>query len=160
MGLAMVTVVGQSVGAGDQKQVRYYVKKLMLWTYLLMGVSNLAIILFVDPLIGLYRSLSPETVALARKLVLLHAVFAIAMWPASFVLPNALRAANDVQFTMWVGVGSMILFRIVGSWVLCVRLGWGAMGVWIAMILDWVCRISFYVPRMLSGKWKTKYRAG
>lgn len=160
MGLAMVTVVGQSVGAGDQKQVRYYAKKLMLWTYLLMGVSNLAIILFVDPLIGLYRSLSPETVALARKLVLLHAVFAIAMWPASFVLPNALRAANDVQFTMWVGVGSMILFRVVGSWVLCVRLGWGAMGVWIAMILDWVCRISFYVPRMLSGKWKTKYRAG
>ena len=158
MSLAMVTVVGQSVGAGDMDQASYYVKKLMLWSYILMGVCNLAIIAFLNPLIGLYRSLSPETVVLARNLVLIHASFAILMWPASFVLPNALRAANDVKFTMWVGVGSMIVFRIVGSWLLCVQLGWGAMGVWIAMIIDWVCRISFFVPRMLSGKWKTKYK--
>lgn len=157
MGLAMVTVVGQCVGAGDPEQVKYYVKKLMGWTYLLMGVCNLLIILFVNQLIGCYSSLSPETVHLARTLVLMHSSFAILMWPVSFVLPNALRAANDVRFTMWVGVGSMIAFRIIGSWILCVHLGWGATGVWIAMIVDWVCRISFFVPRMLSGKWKTKY---
>ncbi|MDO5151812.1 MAG: MATE family efflux transporter [Eubacteriales bacterium] len=157
MGLAMVTVVGQCVGAGDPEQVKYYVKKLMGWTYLLMGVCNLLIILFVNQLIGCYSSLSPETVHLARTLVLMHSSFAILMWPVSFVLPNALRAANDVRFTMWVGVGSMIAFRIIGSWILCVHLGWGATGVWIAMIVDWVCRIGFFVPRMLSGKWKTKY---
>lgn len=157
MGLAMVTVVGQCVGAGDPEQVKYYVKKLMGWTYLLMGVCNLLIILFVNQLIGCYSSLSPETVRLARILVLMHSSFAILMWPVSFVLPNALRAANDVRFTMWVGVGSMIAFRIIGSWILCVHLGWGATGVWIAMIVDWVCRIGFFVPRMLSGKWKTKY---
>lgn len=157
MGLAMVTVVGQCVGAGDPEQVKYYVKKLMGWTYLLMGVCNLLIILFVNQLIACYSSLSPETVRLARILVLMHSSFAILMWPVAFVLPNALRAANDVRFTMWVGVGSMIAFRIVGSWILCVHLGWGATGVWIAMIVDWVCRISFFVPRMLSGKWKTKY---
>lgn len=157
MGLAMVTVVGQCVGAGDTEQVKYYVKKLLGWTYVLMGVCNVLIILFVDQLIGFYSSLSPETVALAKTLVLMHSTFAIFMWPVAFVLPNALRAANDVRFTMWVGVGSMIAFRIIGSWILCVQLGWGAVGVWIAMIVDWVCRISFFVPRMLSGKWKTKY---
>lgn len=157
MGLAMVTVVGQCVGAGDTEQVKYYVRKLMGWTYAMMGICNVLIILFVDSLIGCYSSLSPETEALARELVLLHSFFAIFMWPVSFVLPNALRAANDVRFTMWVGVGSMIAFRIIGSWILCVQWGWGAMGVWIAMIIDWVCRISFYIPRMLSGKWKTKY---
>lgn len=157
MSLAMVTVVGQSVGAGDPEQVKYYVKKLIGWSYVLMGICNLLIILFIDPLIGLYSSLSPETVLLARRLVLIHSAFAIVMWPASFVLPNALRAANDVRFTMWVGVGSMVAFRIAGSWILCVQLGWGAIGVWIAMIIDWVCRISFFVPRMLSGKWQSKY---
>ena len=157
MSLAMVTVVGQSVGAGDPEQVKYYVKKLIGWSYVLMGICNLLIILFIDPLIGLYSSLSPETVLLARRLVLIHSAFAIVMWPASFVLPNALRAANDVRFTMWVGVGSMMAFRIAGSWILCVQLGWGAIGVWIAMIIDWVCRISFFVPRMLSGKWQSKY---
>ena len=153
MGLAMVTVVGQSVGAGDREQTRYYVKKLMGWSYLLQGGSNLLIIVFVNQLIGFYSSLSPETVALARTLVLIHSGFALLMWPASFVLPNALRAANDVKFTMWVGIGSMVLFRIAGSWLLCVQLQMGAIGVWIAMIADWVCRISFFIPRTLTGKW-------
>lgn len=160
MGLAMVTVVGQSVGAGDLKQTSYYIKKLMLWTYVLMGISNGLLFLFVDQMVGLYSSLTPETVVLARTLVQIHSGFAILLWPVSFVLPNALRAANDVKFTMWVGVGSMILFRVVVSWFLCVQFQMGAIGVWIAMILDWVCRISFFLPRIFSGKWKTKYTAG
>lgn len=160
MGLAMVTVVGQSVGAGDLKQTSYYIKKLMLWTYVLMGISNGMLFLFVDQMVGLYSSLTPETVVLARTLVQIHSGFAILLWPVSFVLPNALRAANDVKFTMWVGVGSMILFRVVVSWFLCVQFQMGAIGVWIAMILDWVCRISFFLPRIFSGKWQTKYTAG
>ena len=160
MGLAMVTVVGQSVGAGDLKQTSYYIKKLMLWTYVLMGISNGLLFLFVDQMVGLYSSLTPETVVLARTLVQIHSGFAILLWPVSFVLPNALRAANDVKFTMWVGVGSMILFGAVVSWFLCVQFQMGAIGVWIAMILDWVCRISFFLPRIFSGKWQTKYTAG
>ena len=160
MGLAMVTVVGQSVGAGDLKQTSYYIKKLMLWTYVLMGISNGLLFLFVDQMVGLYSSLTPETVVLARTLVQIHSGFAILLWPVSFVLPNALRAANDVKFTMWVGVGSMVLFRVVVSWFLCVQFQMGAIGVWISMILDWVCRISFFLPRIFSGKWQTKYTAG
>ena len=156
MGLAMVTVVGQSVGAGDKAQASYYVKKLMIWSILLLGICNALIILFADQLIGLYSSLTPETVELTKLLVWMHAFSAIVLWAISFVLPNALRAANDVQFTMWVGIGSMVTFRILGSWILCVQLGWGAVGVWIAMILDWICRVSFFLTRTLSGKWLAK----
>lgn len=157
IGLAMVTVVGQCVGAQDLEQVRYYVKKLMLWCYTVMGVCNALVILFLDKLIGFYSSLSPETVELIRTLVTIHAGCAIVLWPASFVLPNALRAANDVKFTLLVGVGSMVAFRVLGSWLLCVQLGMGAIGVWIAMVADWICRTGFFVGRMLSGKWKGKY---
>lgn len=157
MGLAMVTVVGQCVGAGDPEQVRHYVKKLMRWSYLSMAVCNVLIVIFVEDLISLYSSLSPETVALTKTLVIIHAGCAILLWPASFVLPNALRAANDVRFTMWVGIGSMVVFRICCSWILCVQMEWGAIGVWIAMIIDWVCRTAFFVTRMISGKWRSKY---
>ena len=158
MGLAMVTVIGQCIGAGDTDQAEYYIKKMMKWTYCLMGMTNLLIIVFARQLIGLYSSLSPETEALAYRLVVMHAGAAIFLWPLSFVLPNALRAASDVNFTMWVGMISMLTIRVGLSWVLCVQLGWGATGVWIAMILDWVVRTSFFVPRVLSGKWKTKYK--
>ena len=160
MGLAMVTVVGRCIGAGDTKQAEYYTKKLMLWVYLYQGALNIILMIFVGPLIGLYRSLSPETVALARILVLTHQGFAVLLWPASFVLPNALRAANDVRFTMVVSIASMAILRVGASWVLCVHFGMGAVGVWIAMVLDWICRTAFFVGRMVSGKWKTKYAFG
>ena len=160
MGLAMVTVVGQCVGAGDMKQAEYYIKKLLLWTYGAMLVANVLVMVFCKSLIGLYSSLSPETENIAYQLVMMHCFFGIFMWPISFVLPNALRAASDAKFTMWVSIASMLVMRIGLSWVLCVQLKWGAVGVWIGMIMDWVMRISFFVPRYFSGKWKNQYKAG
>jgi len=157
MGLAMVTVVGQCVGARDTDQARYYIKKLLRWTYLAQGLINLLIVLFAGQLVDFYSTLGPETRALAMRLSIMHASMAILFWPVSFVLPNALRASNDVKFTMWVGIGSMLACRIFGSWLLCVHFGMGAVGVWIAMITDWVCRTAFFVPRVMSGKWKEKY---
>lgn len=158
MGMAVVTVVGQCVGAGDHEQTRYYIKKLMLWSYVLLGAVNVAMMIFCPKLIGLYSNLSDETVALAYKLVMMHSIFVIPMWPLSFVLPNALRAANDAKFTMWVGIFSMLAMRIGLGGYLCIQMGLGATGIWIGMILDWVIRISFFVPRYLSGKWKSKYK--
>ena len=157
VGLAMITVVGQCVGAHDTDQAVYYIKKLMLWTYSVMGVAHTLVLIFVKQLVGLYSSLSPETAQLATTLVQIHSVAAIILWPAAFTLPNALRAANDVKFTMIVSIASMILWRVSFSYILCVNMQLGAIGVWIAMIIDWVCRTSFFVGRVLSGKWKTKY---
>ncbi len=158
MGLAMVTVVGQCVGARDTQQASFYIKKLLRWTYLVQGITNGLIVIFVGQLVDFYSTLSPETRELAMTLSTMHASLAILFWPVSFVLPNALRASNDVKFTMWVGIFSMLVCRIFGSWLLCVHMGLGAVGVWIAMICDWICRTSFFVPRILSGKWKSKYK--
>ena len=160
MGLAMITVIGQCVGAGDAAQVKYYTRKLMLWAYLSVGVTCALEILLQDQLIGLYSSLSPETVALTKKLVTIHQGMAILLWPSSFVLPNALRASNDVRFTMVVSAASMLVMRVAVSWVFCVRFGFGAVGVWWAMILDWIVRAAFFVTRAISGKWKTKCSLG
>ena len=153
MGLAMVTVVGQCVGAGDPEQVKYYVKKLMLWSYLSMAVCNVLIIVFVEDLISLYSSLSPETVELTKTLVIIHESCAILLWAAAFVLPNALRAANDVRFTMVLSIFSMFMFRIGFSYIIGVNMGYGAIGVWIAMVLDWIFRVICFVSRYLSGHW-------
>ena len=131
----------------------------MAVVYGTMGTLCILLFLAAQPVVGLF-GLTPGAARMAVELLRWYAVFSLIFWPASFSLPNALRAANDVKFTMWVGVGSMILFRVVVSWFLCVQFQMGAIGVWIAMILDWVCRISFFLPRIFSGKWQTKYTAG
>ena len=103
----------------------------------------------------LYKLLLP---LLVEQTLSIFVGMAMLMWPAAFTLPNALRAASDVRFTMIVALASMALFRIVFSYILGVGLGWGAVGVWVAMIMDWVCRIVFYVARYRSGKWEEKAR--
>ena len=151
--LAMITVIGQCVGAQDEKQIRYYTKKLLLIAYTATAVLNTIILLCLNPILSLY-GLSSETTRLAYILVMIHDGYAIFMWPAAFVLPNMLRACNDVKFTMIVSIFSMFTFRIGFSYLIGVQMGMGAIGVWIAMIIDWVFRILFFVGRYISGRWK------
>ena len=158
LSLAMITVVGQCVGARDYEQAVHYTRKLTLWAYLTMGLFNGAILLFLRPVVGIY-ALSGETMELAIQLVTIHAGCAIFFWPLSFVLPNALRAANDVKFTMIVSIASMACWRVGFSYIIGVRMGMGAIGVWIAMVVDWVCRVTCFVTRFRSGVWKEKYKA-
>ena len=153
MGLAMITVIGRCVGAQDFEQVKYYTKKLLLWDYIAQGAVNVAVILLLNQILSLY-TLTPETRALSWTLVMIHDGCALLLWPAAFVLPNALRAANDVRFTMMASVVSMIVFRMGLSWILCVNMGLGAVGVWYAMIVDWICRIICFVTRFVTGTWK------
>ena len=155
MGLAVITVVGRCVGAQDLDQAVYYTKKLMLWDYIAQGVANAAVILSLGVVLNMY-TLSPETRALSAELVTIHCAMGILIWPAAFVLPNALRAANDVKFTMIASIASMIAWRLAFSWILCVNLGWGAVGVWWAMVIDWACRTVCFVGRFASGAWKKK----
>ena len=153
MGLAMITVVGRCVGAQDFEQTKHYTKKLLLWDYIAQGAVNVVVLLSLNQILSMY-TLTPETRALAWTLVMIHNGMSIFLWPASFVLPNALRAANDVRFTMVVATASMLVWRMGLSWVLCVQMGMGAVGVWYAMVVDWICRIICFVARFVSGGWK------
>lgn len=153
--LAIITVVGHCIGAADFKQARHYTRKLLLWAYVATACVNLPLLLFLKQILPIFNA-SPEALDLAYKLVMIHDGMAMLMWPAAFTLPNALRAASDVKYTMIVALASMALFRIVFSYILGVGLGWGAVGVWVAMVIDWVCRIVFYVGRYRSGKWEAK----
>lgn len=153
MNLAMVAVIGRCVGARDYDQVKYYVKKMMKLTYVLGTATNGVILLTMPVVLRLY-SLSPETEKLASILILIHCGLGIIMWPLAFTLPNALRAANDVKATMGISIFSMLVFRILFSVILGIHYGMGALGVWIAMIFDWIFRLTMFMLRYYRGKWK------
>ena len=153
--LAMITVVGQCVGAGDYRQTRYYVRRLMTVCYLMMSSLNLLILLARGPILGLY-GLSAEAERLGSLIVLLHGSGAILIWPLSFSFPNALRAAGDARFTMVVSSVSMVVFRMVSAWLLAIPMGYGVLGVWMAMLIDWVCRVICFLIRYHGSRWQTK----
>lgn len=152
IGLAMITVVGQCVGANDFEQAKRYTVRLTGLTYLCMAALNLLILISSTFLIGIYQ-LSPETSRMAIELIVFHCFACAVIWPAAFTIPNGLRAANDVRFTMLTSIFSMWIFRIGFSYILGQWLNMGVLGVWVAMSIDWVFRAILFVVRLYRGKW-------
>lgn len=155
IGLAAVTVVGRCMGAGDKAQARGYTVRLLKWAYMAMASVSLLVIVASPALVRFY-AMPAQTTQLALFIIRFVCVCDIFFWPASFMLPQALRAAGDARFTMVVSMFSMWLFRVGASIVLGTWLGWGLVGVWVAMIIDWLGRIAFFVPRFLGDKWLQK----
>lgn len=128
----------------------------MKLTYFINGLCCAFVIATMPLTLKLY-GLSAETLQLAAVLVLIHDGCAILLWPSSFTLTNVLRAANDVKFPMVTSIASMVIVRLGGGYILAVVLGYGAVGIWCAMVMDWIVRVICFVSRYRSGKWKTFY---
>ncbi len=155
IGLASVTVIGQCCGKGSYDQVYYYGKKLLALAYITMGALDLLMFFFTPQLVGIY-SLSEEATALAIRCVNLNLIQGALVWPLAFTVPNYLRAAGDVKYTMAVSVLSMWIFRVVLSNILGLYMGFGLVGVLWGMFIDWYCRSICFVQRFIKGKWKAK----
>lgn len=133
--LAATTVIARCVGAGDEKQVRFYNR-------LLLGISYVSMIVFCgvfwfgfSAILPLYH-LSEQTAVLATKMILVHTLGAIGIWPLTFVLPSSMRAAGDVRFAMITSVASMFVFRLGAAYLFALTFGMGALGIWCAMLCD------------------------
>ena len=155
MGFAMITVIGQCMGAGRVEEAKAYTRQLMRWTYLFVWCVDAVIMLLGYPLLSLY-GLSNETTELAHTLVILYGSAAMVIWPLAFTLPNALRASGDVTFTMVVAIATMWLFRLGGGYVLAVPLGMDVVGLYVGMFIDWLFRLILFVWRYQSGRWSRK----
>jgi putative MATE family efflux protein len=152
LSVALTTLVGQSIGRGDEagaERDMWYVVKLA--TLAMLGIA-----LFCAPLahwlVGLY-STDPEVVTQGAMLVRLNCLFLIA-YPATFVLPNGLKGAGDARYAMVTTLIGLCLFRLCLAYVFGVVLGWGVVGVWLGMFADWLVRSGLYLARLSSGRWK------
>lgn len=151
--LAITTVISQCVGANDYEQVHYYLKKLLAIIYVAM-VGTVALIFLALPLILKAYNLSDQTAAAATNIIHFHGISAMIIWPLSFALPAAYRAAGDAKACMYTSIVSMWIFRIGFSYLVGKYMGLGVFGVWVAMVIDWVVRAICFVIRYFNGKWK------
>lgn len=153
--LAMVTVIGRCIGARERDQAVHYTKKLLAVAYSAIAVVVSLMWIFSRPLVAAF-GLSSETAELARALIVFCGICTATVWPVGFVLPNALRAAGDVRFTMVISVFSMWVFRVGLAYVLGELIGMGIWGVWLGMACDWVFRAIIFATRFYRKKWLRK----
>jgi len=148
----VMIMVGQMVGRGDYGNI----KKTALFTMAVGSVMFLIICTIMFPMTGFIATAfnaSEESASLLIPLLQFMFIMTPIFWSAGFVTPAALRAMGDVRYTMLVGVTTMWGLRIVLGYVLGVVLGFGVMGVWYAMVSDWVVRTVLFQHRLVKGKW-------
>lgn len=154
LSLAVTTVISRCVGAKDYEQVSYYTKKLLAISYISMFVTTIVICVALPFIMDVYN-LSPETAKVAEEIMIFHSVSCVLIWTPAFTLPSTLRAAGDAKTCMLISIPCMWIFRIGFSYILGKYFGMGVFGVWVAMVIDWVVRVIFFVLRYCRGKWKT-----
>lgn len=145
IGLGIITIVGQCVGAGEWEQAKQYTKKLVLVNYAALVVICSLMILFRNQVVGIYN-LSPEATKTSAEMLFAHSL-AMVVWPLAFTIPYSLRASFDAPFTMYVSVASMWIFRIASAYFFVKVLNLGVMGVWYGMYIDWVFRGLLFINR-------------
>lgn len=162
-GNAVITVVGRCYGAGELKQAKKYARTLLLWTYICMWAVSAVLFVFAKPIIGIYH-LSEEGARIALELTIFHCIATSLIRPLAFTLPSVFKATGDVKFSMAVSTIAMWTIRVGSAYVFALDsvnvmgitipgFGMGIMGVWVAMVADWVLRSILFTIRFVKGTW-------
>jgi Na+-driven multidrug efflux pump len=154
-GMALLTVVGQCIGANNYDGARKHTAKIIKICYTTLVTLGMINFIFMEQIVSLFN-LSPEAHDMAKSFLVVHCIAQAMFWPLSFALPNAIRAAGDARFCMIVAVVSMWTIRVLSAYLLSYALGLGPIGVWFAMGGDFLCRSVCYVRRWRSGRWQEK----
>ncbi len=152
VGIGLMTITGQCLGAGRKDEAIYYTKKMIGWGYVAILVSCLFTYAIARP-VTFFAGMTQESATLCIYMLGWITIVKPILWPLSFVTPYAMRAAGDVKFSMIVATLTMWLLRVSLATFLIRFAGFGAMGVWIGMFCDWGVRGIIFTFRFRSGKW-------
>lgn len=152
IGIGLMTVAGQCIGADRPEQARYYIKKLTLWGAAVLLAVNWAVFFLTKPVAAL-SGMETDAAAMTVHVMLWISVVKPFLWPLSFIPANGMRAAGDVKFSMIVSVASMWVFRVGLTTLLCRFLGVGLIGIWCGYFVDWGVRSLVFTLRYRGGRW-------
>ena len=152
VGIGMMTVVGQCLGAGYKDQAVYYIKKLTVWAEVVVLTSCILTYAIARPVVSL-AGMEPDAAALCLKMILLITIVKPIFWALSFIPAYGFRAAGDVKFTMIVSSLTMWFCRVAGAVFMIRVLHLGILSVWIGMFMDWGVRAIIYRIHFVRGKW-------
>ena len=152
IGIGLMTVVGQCLGAGRKDEAVYYIKKLSLVSEVVIIASCLIIFILTKP-ITMLAGMESASARLCFEMVTFITIVKPICWVPSFIPPYGLRAAGDVKFSMIVSCCTMWLCRVSLCIYLCRVWGFGPIAVWIGMACDWMLRSIIFTARFHSRKW-------
>ena len=152
VGIGLMTVVGQCLGAGRKDEAIYYIKKLCWLSEVVIVASCLLVFVLTKP-ITMIGGMEAESAKLCMQMMIFITIAKPLCWVMAFVPGYGMRAAGDVNFSMITSCCTMWLCRVSLCIYLCRVWGFGPIAVWIGMAADWSLRSILFTIRFKSGKW-------
>lgn len=152
IGIGMMTVVGQCLGAGRKDEAIYYIKKLTAVAEVVIIASCALVFLATKP-VTILGGMEPESAKMCLYMVGWITVVKPIVWTLAFIPAYGMRAAGDVRFSMILSCISMWAFRVTLCIYLCRVHGFGPIAVWIGMFTDWTIRGIVFTFRFMGRRW-------
>ena len=152
IGIGLMTVVGETLGAGRKEEAVYYIKKISIAAEIVLIATCLLMFGLTYP-ITYFGGMEPESAKLCIFMVTCITIVKPIVWIMAFIPPYGFRAAGDVRFTMTTSMLCMWLCRVVLAMVLARVFHMGPIAVWIGMFTDWTIRGIIYTIRFKNRKW-------
>lgn len=152
VGIGLMTVVGECMGAGRKDEAVYYIKKLTVLGELVI-IASCALVFALTKPVTWIAGMEPESARMCYEMICAITIVKPLVWVMSFVPGYGLRAAGDVRFSMIVSCCTMWLCRVSLCIFLAKVFGMGPMAVWIGMFSDWTIRAVMFGWRFRSGRW-------
>ena len=152
VGVGLMTIVGQCLGAGRHDEAVYYIKKLCVIAEIVVLTSCLIVFVLTKP-VTILGGMEKESADMCFHMVMWITIMKPIVWTMAFVPGYGLRAAGDVKFSMITSCCTMWACRFCLCVFLIRVMGFGPMGVWIGMFADWTVRSIIFTWRFHSRKW-------
>ncbi|MDD2973301.1 MAG: MATE family efflux transporter [Lachnospiraceae bacterium] len=155
VGIGLMTVVGQCIGAGRKEEAKYYIVKLSVVAEVGVLVSCLLMCLGTLPVTRI-AGMEPVSADLCLHMMIAITCVKPIVWVLSFVPAYGMRAAGDVRFSMVTSSITMWCCRVALCIFMVKTFHMGPMAVWIGMFADWSIRGIVFSIRFASGRWLGK----
>lgn len=155
VGIGLMTMVGQALGAGRKEEARYYIVKCTKIGLVGILVSCLAVFGLAEPVTRL-AGMEPESARLCIEMVTAITIAKPLFWAFSFIPGYGMRAAGDVKFSMITSTLTMWCLRVVLCIFLVKTYNMGPMAVWYGMFADWAVRGIVFTLRFRGDRWLQK----
>jgi len=143
---AMITYVGQNLGAGNFDRIRTGMRRATATTVAISCVIGCGMLLFGRQIIGLFLSGDPQEVAAATEVAVRYLSLMSFFMPVLYVLHisrSAVQGMGNTVLPMMAGFGELIV-RVFG--VLLLPKAMGGDGIFLAEVLAWTGGALIVVP--------------
>jgi len=153
LNMAASVLVGQNLGAANAERAEKIGWKMTQAGVMLISAMALVIFTRAEYFASLLAK-SPDVLEETTRYLRIN-MFSEPFMAMSSILGGGLQGAGDTRGAMWVIVISMWIIRLPLAYILAVTLDYGAVSVWIAMIISMICQGLLMTVRFQRGRWKT-----